>query len=368
MVYYINDLNTHIEIILLKEDNKVFYNKVLFYFLGFDQKADKYIQKFKDILLDLKVYNLKINIVKMKEYFPNKSVGFFYSEDYLNNIDSVLSYYYIVRDKYFLIRKIYWDSDLDLLVINQMFNEYKYLNYNWNNISILGFSMGGRYAIHLIELLNANINSLMLCKTYIMQYKKGESELYKCKSRFYERINIDKNLINSNSMKNKNLKNNKKHIHPRFIKSYYLKYLDIIDSLSNVYDNEENNPIICPPENIKDYDITNNTGYSILFCSIESIKKLFMTVQDYISNYKIIDKTIKSNTALNIGNVCVLDNVDVYLYYSLLDPLLQIINDFNLNMLQSQIYNYKLKFDNNDKHNINSALNTIKEFISNFYK
>lgn len=310
----IKDLDSHIE---LTHSSSETYSKCLFFFLGFDQQAKFYINRLSRLILDKNLLNLKINIIKMKAYQPNKSVSFFYSQNELDSKKEIHSYYRIDRDKFNTIHEIYWDACVDMLVIEIIKSEYVRLNHDWKNILFSGFSMGGRYAIHLVELLNAKIDCLILVKTYIMQYFKGESTLEKVRLRSEKRR----------------------------ISKEYLRF-DKVDDYNNH-----------PQLGEGKHEKVSQTFYSYEFNTLDEISVLFSIVKDFL------DYQIKNDLTMKGSEENIIDNMIVFMFYSLEDPLNSPLLEYNLQTLQDQIRKCYLSFDNDDRHSIDSFLNRFGEIL-----
>ena len=313
---------THIELALKNST----HSKTLFFFLGFHQIAEKFINKFTSILLDLKSLELKIILVKMKSYSPDASVGFFLSEDQLKEEKEIYSYYRIKRDDYCLITEIYWDAEFDLKMIQMIKEEYIKVNFNWKNIMIAGFSMGGRYATHLIELLEIEAYSMIFLKTYIMQYCKGESQIENIIERSRKRM-IDKD------------------------------YLLIPFTKDPTLHNQLN-----PTELGRKDKFIPQTFYSSNYNSLEEINLLYEEVNNFLKYQKLNNKTEKLDNSSKFA----IDKLKVYLRYSLDDPLVYSVLVYTLDILQSQINMTTLSYDNDDKHNINSTIDLLKFIINDF--
>ncbi len=323
------DKDTHFELIR-NTDNSLSYNRCFFFFLGFHQIAAKFISKFKKILDDSNITNTKICIIKMKEYHPDESVSFFLSKEQLEKEEVIYSYYRIQRDNFWLIKEIYWDAEFDLKIIKVIINEYITLDHNWKNIFFSGFSMGGRYATHLIELLNAELYSMLFIKTYIMQYVKGESTYPLIKERSIKRIADPMYLSKGNDEYTLD-------VHPQINPELYSNF---------------------EPQ----------TFYTTKYNSEESISQLFKEVESFLkySSLKEIDKTPRKR--LNKHSAYVMDNIIVYLKYSLEDPLVLLVRKYTIGRLQDQIYLTYLTYDNDDKHNINSAVGIVGDLLRSFTK
>ena len=195
------------------------YNKIFYFFCGFNQKVEKYIEKFKNILIKNNFFKLKISLFYLKEYVPDHTVKMFLSEKEMLKNDKILSYYkYLEKEKIkkpteqYYPGKIVFDCELDFKILSVLEKDF-YILKDWNKFTFLGFSMGGRYALHLIEMLNAKVFSAICCKSTVTHYLAGHSSFIdfyvKHKENFNlsgEEKNVEQNieevLLNDNTMKN----------------------------------------------------------------------------------------------------------------------------------------------------------------------
>lgn len=319
MVFLISaEYQTHIELYLSKKSDanadSVSYSKSFFFFLGFHQIASKYVNRFEKIMRDFSLFDLKVVLIKMKSYKPEQSVGFIYSENDLAEMKEIFSYYRTKRNDMFLITEIFWDPCLDIQIARVIMKEYIKLGHDWNKIMVCGFSMGGRYAIHLLELLNAKVHTMMLVKTYIMQYLKGESQ-----------IEVLKAKLNENS-------------------SHFSEEKYGLDTHQG--------------------KLKSNCSYSSDMFEAINISRTLNELQSLNEYVQSNDKTKPNEFTLN--SKFVVDNINFVLRYSIHDPLTMNVLEETLNSLQSQLQNYRISFDLNDQHQINSATDLIGETIQKF--
>lgn len=185
----INTYQTHTEIITTNTNNTnnthctidIQYDKCLIFFCGYNQMAEKYKSKFIKILQNHIIINnknkIKVILLHMKKYLPSNQVQFFLDDDSFSKLSEVYSYFKAImnKEKFFDVKKIIFDADYDIDVLNIILKEYYYLNKNWNNFIFSGFSMGSRYAIHIAELLNCDLFCLIILKTNMFDYDYGTS-------------------------------------------------------------------------------------------------------------------------------------------------------------------------------------------------
>lgn len=311
----------HTELIKIKYlenkilEEKVNYRRCLFFFCGFHQKCSKYVKKYKKLLeSDDEYYGIKIILVEMKSYIPDNTVQFFFSEEQLYQEKEIFSYYRAYRhDDGLTVKTILFDAEVDKRVLELIIKEYNYLNNDWNNFMFAGFSMGSRYAVHICELLNANIFCLMIMKTYMMVYFKGQS------SYLNEFIQNKLHLITEENKKCESFKDT----------FYYKKYnnQDDIDKVDQILFNIHKSY----------YD----KGYLNHIIDNAQMLKYNFNSQSFIANSR------------------------VYARYSLNDDFINCVLDETLEKIQNNFTFVYLSFDydSENKHRINSALSLLGKNI-----
>ena len=150
-----------------------YYSKCFFFFSGFHEQQTKYIKIFENLISETKS-DIKIVLVEPKAYIPDKTVKFFLPDIMFNTRKIIYSYYRSVMKNEYEVSEIIFDAEMHTIALNLVIDEYNKLQ-SWEKISFGGFSMGARYALHLIEFLKADTKLLAL-KTYFMVYTPGEED------------------------------------------------------------------------------------------------------------------------------------------------------------------------------------------------
>lgn len=310
-----NTASTHIELLLInpnesgiKEggDNISFrdfeYDKVFVFFAGFQQKPEMFVPIFGELIETNQLYRMKILIISNKSYKSHYTLKNILSDDKLSKLSHIRSYF---RKDYELdssvVAKPIWDAALDLVVIKLIIAEYEKLNCDWNKIKIAGFSMGGRYSLHIVELLNSRVNTLIVLKSFVTNYIKGQSSFESLKGKF------------NHSESGQDVEKSK-------------------------------------------IALFNAGCYSTIYNSKQEISDLF---EELSRIFKLPDKTISY-----MDNIETIDKIRVILRFSLNDPIVNPKLELTLNLLQSQLRNYYLSFDKSSKHSLDSTVSLLVDELS----
>lgn len=289
---------------LLNHEGNEDYSKAIFFFVGFQQRTSQFVDSLKQLIKSINLFGTKLVIVSNKPYEPHYTVQNILSDEEAKTLSEIRSYFRKEREEDSgIISKPLWDSNLDLLVVKLILKEYRKLGKDWNKIIFIGFSMGGRYALHLVELLNSKIYALVILKSFITNFKMGESSLESLKKKF---------LLSQTG--------------------------DIVEKQ------------LIP--------IFNAGCYSTIYNSKEEISELFNLLDEEALLCKIGSEVGQSNYLI--------EDIKVYLHYSLNDPVIKPRLKTTLEILESQIKHAKLSFDDSDTHWVDSAFTVLGQILSNF--
>jgi len=157
---------------LLIEPKKGKHDYTIFFFSGFNENAGKYLYIFKFFFENFsKVYDIKfkiylpmLNIYKREEY-PN-SLMISYEDDRHSKLYSWFNYKLETNKRVDFIPNIKKDN-----LIKKLIEKEKQILKESENIIFIGFSMGGRYLIHILESLNLKTKFNLFFKSRVFYYK-----------------------------------------------------------------------------------------------------------------------------------------------------------------------------------------------------
>ena len=202
------------------EPSDHFYKKCLVFFAGFNENAAKYIYLFKNYFEKSEInFKIKIIIPMLNSYLPGEYVPNQYiNAEKVGKVYSWVSYKEDENNK----GKFVWKTDTkkDEMIKNLINKEIKKLNDCSQNIIFVGFSMGGRYLLKILNEMKIKTLFNLLLKTMVLdqdEYVSKNNQIFTLFSR-YDKIvgweNIGKTYNNLKlSFENVRLKldNGKKH-------------------------------------------------------------------------------------------------------------------------------------------------------------
>lgn len=169
------------------EPSDKIYTKCLIFFAGFNENAAKYIYLLKnyfeksEIYFKIKIIIPMLNIYSTEDYAPNKYI----KAEKIGKIYSWISYVEDENNKGEYVWKT--DKKKDEMIINLINKEIKKLNGCTQNIIFVGFSMGGRYLLKILNEMKIKTLFNLLIKTMVLdreEYFNRNNQIFMFFSRF----------------------------------------------------------------------------------------------------------------------------------------------------------------------------------------
>ena len=174
------------------------YDFTMIFFAGFNENASKYLYLLKSFFED---YNYKIRIVipNMPIYtVENQNPNPFFS--FKKKIRTYFSWYDIKQNDGKI--EIKFNEEKDNFIIDLIRKEINYLEGDTQKLIFAGFSMGGRYALHILTKMKIKVAFIAIFKSSVVSYDNPWSDLQDKESvnfmqnQFHLYISLNDKVIN----------------------------------------------------------------------------------------------------------------------------------------------------------------------------
>jgi predicted esterase len=152
------------------------YKRCIFFFCGWKEKPKKYAQHFKNFLEKENLPNIKIIMPSAPIYNSKDMVPVdFKFKDTKMATRTLSAWFQFHLDHKLRTQGMTYNKEKDLEISSLILQESEILG-GTEKIILAGFSMGGRYVLHLCDLLYLKFNSIILYKCLYTVYQKNQEE------------------------------------------------------------------------------------------------------------------------------------------------------------------------------------------------
>lgn len=173
------------------EPNDGNYENCIFFFAGFNENASKYIYLFKLFFENFEPFlRIKIIIPMLNRYSKEDYKNAVIPRGGKNDINNLYSWFIVLKDEESKIGyKVKSNPEKDNLVIKLVKEEIKKLG-KTEKIIFVGFSMGGRYLLHILTQMKIKTLFNLIFKTVVFLYENPYLQLNNEEDKIFNQNNV----------------------------------------------------------------------------------------------------------------------------------------------------------------------------------